>query len=156
VEDRVSDGRKLIEFLSRGQARTVSFLDACDWYVKFIDSKCTAHWRAIQPVVAVKHDVYEDAIAKVDTVLATIAISLSEKHNLALASIVDDLVNNNLITDDDMDERAASHQLIFTFLGWLSRFYKPLYVLILTSSQPIYMILDLIASPRSSKSPNSQ
>jgi hypothetical protein len=152
---RASDGRKLIEFLSRGQERTVSFLDACDWYVQFIDSKCKAHWRAIQPVVAVKHDVYEDAIAKVDFVLATIAIALSEKQNLALATIVDDLINDNLITDDDTDERAASHQLIFTFLGWLSRFYKPLYVLILTSSQLIYTMHDLVASLRGSKSPNS-
>jgi hypothetical protein len=152
---RASDGRKLIEFMSRGQERTVSFLDACDWYVKFIDSKCTAHWRAIQPVVAVKHNVYKDAIAKVDIVLATIAIALSEKQNLALATILDDLINDNLITDDDMDERAASYQLIFTFLGWLSRFYKPLYVLILTSPQLIYMIHDLIASPGGSKSPNS-
>jgi hypothetical protein len=152
---RRSDGRKLIEFLSHEQERTVSFLDACDWYVKFIDSKCTAHWRAIQPVVAVKHDVYEDAIAKVDVVLRNIAIALSKKQNLALANIVDDLINDNLITDDDTDERAASHQLIFTFLGWLSRFNKPLYVLILTYSQLIYTIHDLITSPRGSKSPNS-
>jgi len=66
----------------------------------------------------------EDDIAKVDKVLATIAIALSEKQNFALATPVDDLINHEMIIDDDTDERAALHQLMFTFLGWLSRHCK--------------------------------
>jgi hypothetical protein len=124
-QKRASHGREFIEFLSNGQSRTTAYLDACDWYVKFIDSKYRTHWRAIQSVVAgVRPDALApDAhdIAKVDKVLATIAKGLSEKKDFALSDPVDDLINNNLIVDDDTDERASLHQLMFTFLGWLSR-----------------------------------
>jgi hypothetical protein len=65
-----------------------------------------------------------DDIAKVDKVLATIAKDLSEKEGYALSDI-NELINQNLIVDDDTDDRAALHQLTFSFLGWLSRCQKP-------------------------------
>lgn len=131
-QKRASYGREVIEFLSNGQSRTASYLDACDWYVKFIDSKYKAHWRAIRSVVAgVKEDTLApdaDDTAKVDKVLATIAKGLSEKQDFALSDPVDYLINHNLIIDNDEDERASLHQLMFTLLGWLSRWQKPLYL----------------------------
>jgi hypothetical protein len=127
-QKRPSEERELIKFLSDGQIRTASYLDACDWYVQFIDSKYRAHWRAIRSFVEdVKKDTLTpdaDDIPKVDKVLAAIAKDLSKKEGYALSDI-EDLINQKLIIDYYADEREASHQLMFILLGWLSRCQKP-------------------------------
>lgn len=124
---RVSE---LIEFLSEGQPGTDSFLVACNWYVDFIDSKIRAHWSVIRRVVAgVEADASSpnaDDIAKVDKVLAFIARDFSQKKDFALVEIVNDLINEELIVDNPTDERVGLHQLMFTFVGWLSRCQTPL------------------------------
>lgn len=73
---------------------------------------------------------------RVDLVLATIAHELSKKSNLTLVDISDGLINKHLIQNDESGNREVLHQLIFKFLGWLSRWQKSLLVLatlILTS-----------------------
>jgi hypothetical protein len=123
AQPRISDGRELILFLGENQPRTVSFKNACDWYVTFLDCKCKTFWHLIQPVVVgVKERTpapdAED-LDKVDHVLMTIARVLSKKKEFALVDIVDDLMNDGLIRDTT-DDRVPSLQLLFTFMGWLS------------------------------------
>lgn len=107
---------------------TAPYQDASDWYVKFIDSKYRAYWQALQSTVAGVNQGASapDAgdVAKIDKVLATIAKDLSKKEGYALSDI-NDLIIQKLINNIDEDERAASHQLMFTLLGWQSRCQKP-------------------------------
>jgi hypothetical protein len=125
---RASSEQEFIKFLSDGQLRTAPYIDACDWYVKFIDLKYRAHWRAIQSaVIGAKLGATPDAsdVAKVDKILANIAKDLSKKEEYALSDLEDVLINQGLIHDHYSDGRAALHQLMFTLLGWLSRCQKP-------------------------------
>lgn len=124
---RPSEEREFIKFLSEEPLRTGSYLDACDWYARFIDLKYSAHWRAIRSAVPnIQGALAPDAgdTAKVDKVLAAIAKDLSEKEGYALSDI-QELINQNLIIDDDTDEREALYQLMFILLGWLSKCQKP-------------------------------
>lgn len=78
----------------------------------------------IQPLIL---DVIEGArapgeadITKVDRVLVAIAQELSKTKDLALVDIVDELINKHLIRDGS-DDRVSANQLVFCFVGWLSK-----------------------------------
>jgi hypothetical protein len=62
-----------------------------------------------------------ETFAIVDHVLTSLARGLQNSNHFALVDVENDLVNDQLVKDDEENERAALHKLVFAFAGWLSK-----------------------------------
>jgi hypothetical protein len=115
--------QKFLALLAGDQANSKSLLDASKWFIRHIEIKIGAFWSLIQPSLVgldeVVSPIKPEDFAFVYPVLTDVLRKLSEIDDLALSTVVDDLVNDNFLRDDG-DEREGVNQFAFTVIGWLS------------------------------------
>jgi hypothetical protein len=116
--------RKFLGLLVGPQANNSKSLpEASRWFINHVELKIRIFWSLIQPNISGLGEGFSpikpDDFAFIYRVLTVVLRQLSEINDLALSSVVDELLNGGSIRDGP-GERADVNQLIFTFIGWLS------------------------------------
>ena len=96
---------------------------ACHWYTEFLECKIRDNWAALFQPVLVDINPLATTPSENDILVAfellTAVVLEFQRTDLALAGIVDELYNKNLLKWTD-DERSDAFKLVFAAVGWIS------------------------------------
>ncbi|MCJ1393043.1 hypothetical protein MMC18_005915 [Xylographa bjoerkii] len=106
-----------------------TLLDACEWYVGFLEAKFDEVWTTLLRGTLVGLHIDSpypqgEDLSIVYDFMIRVAHLLEQHKELALTDVVDDLANHDLLKESD-EERSLPKQLIFAAIGWLSALYQP-------------------------------
>lgn len=123
--------RAFLLFFCRGVQTTPLYQVSALWYTTFLEHKMVTFWTFFRRGLAnvkgneARPSEDDDDMTTAWMFLIAVLKSLSGVRDIALVTIVDGLINDEILKDAETEEdRRALYQLVFVVVGWLSTYHK--------------------------------